>query len=78
MHRPANALGKALAPAEADKVSLRGRPEVKRKALLLRPFGRMSRKVRGRCGLVRIFHREGRRGDEVPVPDIDNTKRSQM
>jgi len=36
-----NALGKALAPAKADGTSLRGCPEVKRKALLLRPFGRI-------------------------------------
>ena len=51
IHRLANALGKALVPAEADGTSLQGCPEVKREALLLRPFGRIfpqgSREMRG-------------------------------
>jgi len=37
-------------PAEADGTSLWGGPEVKRKALLLRPFERISHGACEKCG----------------------------
>jgi len=47
--QPGNASLKKL--AEADGTSLRGGPEVKRKTLLLRPFGRISHGACEKCGL---------------------------